>query len=153
MVDSVNNDRQPRLRHGNSRWYQKNKKSPLVIQRCFNCASPKKLARNCPKLLNLARSAVWKLEYLNKRERSNAVQMVRADIYYLCDEKEGLSVKMSIFISLLEVERELRRDLNDGPAPNTVSDVVLLESTINIDKPKDETFREHELNLECSGPW
>lgn len=60
------------------------------------------MARDCPHALNFATSAARKLDYLNKKIKSNTVHMELANVHYQLDEEGTLVDNTNIFMNVLE---------------------------------------------------
>lgn len=67
-------------KHNRSRVATTTKFNPLSFAGCFNCGGTDHLIKNCPKPLDVGRTAAMKIEYLNKKKATNAVHLVLASL-------------------------------------------------------------------------
>lgn len=133
-IASINYAGQLRLRRRQVHQKTVNSKFLLDIQGYFNCESSDHLARDCLYSLNLARAAIKKLEYLNKKKESNAVHVVLASMYQQPDSNEQTNNDASIVILIINGNE-------DETEPDASEEAVILESTLKINSPDDESFR------------
>lgn len=134
-ITSVYYSGQPRLRRGPIQQKTAKSKSSLDIQGCFNCASNDRLARNVIHLLNLARGATRKLEYLNKKMINNAVHVVLENMFLQPYAEEKTTSGSSIFVSVL--------NRNDNETKSDASEhTIILGSTLKLNIPALNRFTE-----------